>query len=230
MIADYEKDRRKVKNAIIVGAAPLGSEVHLLKAIINDKSDKLLIAADGGINFFMENDICPDYFLGDLDSFDENCLIKVKEKFPKVKTGFVSPIKDDTDMELAIKTAINLDYNEIAVFGGLGGERISHTVANIQLINGYYSKGIKISLYGPKIKMFVISDGDKVTYDRRKKGFISVFSLSEKCENVVLKGFAYDYEGELISKKSLGVSNQIEIDNAFVSVDRGDLLVVEEFE
>lgn len=219
-----------MKRGIIVGAAPLGRESQLLKDYLLSAEEFYTIAADGGIRYFMEQNIKPDRFLGDLDSFDEAYLDKVKEQFPDLSTDFVSPIKDDTDAELAVNTAIEMGCDDILIFGGLGGDRISHTIANIQLINGYYDRGVRITLYGPGIKIFVLSDGDEVVYPIKKEGFLSVFALSPQCENISLTGLKYNYEGSLTSKRALGVSNQLEQDGARIAVGKGDLLVVEELE
>ena len=46
------------------------------------------------------------------------------------------PEKDFTDLELAIKTAVESEFTELEIIGGMGG-RLDHTVANLQLLFHY---------------------------------------------------------------------------------------------
>ena len=53
-------------------------------------------------------------------------------------------------MEIATRLAIDKGYNQILIYGGLGGDRLDHTIANIQMMAGYIKKGINIILMGDK--------------------------------------------------------------------------------
>ena len=84
------------------------------------------ICADGGYRHAESVGLKPDVFIGDFDSFDgllpEN--IEVHRSVPE---------KDDTDTMLAVKYAIENNFNYIIIYGGLGG-RFDHTFANIQTL------------------------------------------------------------------------------------------------
>lgn len=63
----------KKKLGVLVGAAPLGSERAELEELIR-QDNVYKVAVDGGVTFFLQNRIRPDYWLGDMDSFKEKNL------------------------------------------------------------------------------------------------------------------------------------------------------------
>lgn len=214
-----------MKTAVIVGAAPLGKEKEKLKELLNN-GNVYSIAADGGINFFLENNICPDHFIGDMDS--NNLSDRVKAEFPGLKTDTCSPIKDVTDMEIGVVDAVNKGCHNILLYGGIGGKRISHTIANVQLISFYKDRGTDIRLVGSDCEIYLIGTGEKVEYPKDKKGYISVFSLTDISRDVNIEGLFYEYKGDLYNNKALGVSNEFTGKKASISVNEGQLLIIEE--
>ena len=228
-ISIYYRNMNK-KTGIIVGAAPIGSEAALLVNELNKDENHYTVAADGGIEFFYNQDICPDMWLGDMDSAQESLDInKVMVKWPSVMNKPCSPIKDYTDMELAIEDALSNNCTHIKLFGCLGGERLSHTLANIQLMAKYYKKGIRIEMFGENIHVFLIADGDKVDYEEGLRGMVSVLALDTTVENVDIKGLYYEYSGDLTNDWALGVSNELTGNAASISVRKGIVIIIEEF-
>ena len=217
-----------MKKAIIVGSVPIGKEKDELLKLIKTE-EYYLIAADGGISFFLENNLSPGHFIGDMDSVDSNETVAiVKERFPELLINSCSPIKDVTDMEIGIEDAISKGANEILIYGGLGGKRMSHTIANIQLISRYKDNNIDITMYDANAKVYIIGDGEKVEYSEDNEGFISVFSLSDISKNVKITGFFYEFEGNLYNTNALGVSNEFIGKKSRIALSKGVLLIVEE--
>lgn len=214
-----------MKSAIIVGASPLGGEKEELKKQIQT-GDYYTIAADGGIRFFIENNICPDIYIGDMDSSDSK--MNIREIFPDINVESCSPIKDVTDMEIAVSNAVSKNYSDIIIYGGIGGNRISHMFANIQLMSAYKSKGINITMFGDNSLIYLLSSGDSVLYSSDKKGFISVISLTDISKNVEIKGFFYEYKGDLYNTNALGVSNEFTGREGQITIGEGMLLIIEE--
>lgn len=217
---------RAQKVGIIVGGAPILREAELLKRIIKDDSS-FVIAADAGISYLVENSLRVNEFVGDMDSVDED-IDQIKIIYPGIKISQCSPIKDVTDTEIALEKLVKLGCKEVHIFGGVGGSRIEHTFANIQLISRYKNLGIKCYLYGDNIMMHVLSDGDVEEYDSRYSGLISVFSLSDISRNVTIKGLFYEFSGDLTNDNALGVSNRFTGKEASISIENGRLLVTEE--
>lgn len=189
-----------------MGSAPLGKESRLLKRLLK-REDVYSVAVDGGIGFFVENGLRPGYFTGDMDSVPEALKEKVLLLGLPEDCIFKAPVmKDDTDMALALERAWKEGCEEILIFGGTGGERISHTIANIQLMKAYAKKGCHIMMISQNSRMEVFGRGIKA-FSKEMKGLISVFSLTDVTEDVEIKGLQYGYSGNLPGDCPVGISN-----------------------
>lgn len=239
------------KQAIIIGASPMGSEesalLKLLKwagygeqaehcsrdcdtchtgcsAKIKNK-DIYVVVADGGLKFLLKNGMLPDFFVGDLDSVElEGDLKDILNDIPK---KIVPVEKDDTDMALAVAKAYEKGYRNILLYGGCGGARISHTLANIQMMSFYAKKGCSLQMLGDGVRLEILHNASK-TLSAAMKGSISVVCLSDIAEGVTIQGLKYEYTGALTSDRTLGVSNSFVGKDAMVSVENGTLLLVYE--
>ena len=239
------------KQAIIIGASPMGSEesalLKLLKwagygeqaehcsrncdtchtgcsAKIKNK-DIYVVVADGGLKFLLKNGMLPDFFVGDLDSVElEGALKDILKDIPK---EIVPVEKDDTDMALAVAKAYEKGYRNILLYGGCGGARISHTLANIQMMSFYAKKGCSLQMLGDGVRLEILHNASK-TLSAAMKGSISVVCLSDIAEGVTIQGLKYEYTGALTSDRTLGVSNSFVGKDAIVSVENGTLLLVYE--
>lgn len=239
------------KQAIIIGASPMGSEesalLKLLKwagygeqaehcsrdcdtchtgcsAKIKNK-DIYVVVADGGLKFLLKNGMLPDFFVGDLDSVElEGDLKDILNDIPK---KIVPVEKDDTDMALAVAKAYEKGYRNILLYGGCGGARISHTLANIQMMSFYAKKGCSLQILGDGVRLEILHNASK-TLSAAMKGSISVICLSDIAEGVTIQGLKYEYTGALTSDRTLGVSNSFVGKDAMVSVENGTLLLVYE--
>lgn len=239
------------KQAIIIGASPMGSEesalLKLLKwagygeqaehcsrdcdtchtgcsAKIKNK-DIYVVVADGGLKFLLKNGMLPDFFVGDLDSVElEGALKDILKDIPK---EIVPVEKDDTDMALAVAKAYEKGYRNILLYGGCGGVRISHTLANIQMMSFYAKKGCSLQMLGDGVRLEILHNASK-TLSAAMKGSISVICLSDIAEGVTIQGLKYEYTGALTSDRTLGVSNSFVGKDAIVSVENGTLLLVYE--
>ena len=217
--------------SIIVGSVPITDEKSILieKIAAVRNNGGIAIAADAGVLFFMENDIAPDCFIGDMDSLDEKITKDIlRERYPHMVIETCSPIKDDTDMALAVEYAVKSGSRSIEIFGGIGGKRLSHMQANIQLMHNYAMKGIEVSMHNADTDMYIISEGmnKRMTFDESFEGSISIFSLSDKAKGVKISGLKYEYEGELSNEVSLGVSNSFIGKEATVEAEQGALLLM----
>ncbi|HWI54321.1 MAG TPA: thiamine diphosphokinase, partial [Desulfobacteria bacterium] len=96
------------------------------------REDDFLIGADRGGLFLVENNLQPDFVIGDFDSLTSEELLLVRENC----TGIIScdPVnKDYTDTEMAFNWALQKKPSEIVLLG-VTGTRLDHTLANIHLL------------------------------------------------------------------------------------------------
>ncbi|MBR3099879.1 MAG: thiamine diphosphokinase [Clostridia bacterium] len=177
-----------------------------------------VIACDRGWQYAERLGIVPDVILGDFDS-----------SAPPVRTDvpvLTFPVrKDDTDTMLAARHALEKGYRDITVCCALGG-RFDHTLANLQTAAFIVSRGGRCRLLGRNTELIAFTRGT-VRLPRRKGYKLGVFSLSDRCENVTLRGTDYECENIVLSSAfPLGACNAWAADTAEISVGNGILLAV----
>ena len=209
----------KLKRFVIVGAGSLGTE-DLKKYI---QPEDFICAADAGYLYLKEAGIRPDLLVGDFDSAAK----------PEDETGFqemiVLPVvKDDTDIVFCVKEGFKRDFKDFLILGGLGGDRLSHTMANIQLLSMISAMGGRGELKFKNISAFLIREKETKAFSDTMRGSISLFSLSETAQ-VSIEGLYYTLDhGSLTRDFPLGVSNEFIGREAFVTVHTGEVLCITE--
>ena len=184
-------------------AQPIGPEDYVL-------------AADGGLRHTDLLGITPDGILGDFDSL--GYIPRNSRVFPVEK--------DDTDAMLAVRRGLELGYRSFVIYGGLGGERLDHTVANFQLLGFLAARGAQGFLVGEKNIVTVLKDG-ALTFPADCTGTISVFCQGEPARGVTIRGLQYELEnGTLTADFPLGVSNAFCGTEAAIRVEQGSLLIL----
>ena len=179
-----------------------------------DDSD-YVIAADAGFLRCREAGLIPDIVLGDFDSLGE---------MPEHPNVLQLPVeKDDTDTMFAIKTALGKGYRRFYIYGGLGGSRPDHTVANLQSLVYLAKNGSRGWLFGRDYVWTVIRNG---SVKLNGTGPVAVFCPDGVASGVCLRGLKYELsDAELRSDFPLGVSNCID-GEAEISVREGTLLIM----
>ncbi len=189
------------------------------RAAFKPKNGNFIIAADGGCKTLSEAGFKPDLCVGDFDSLgfvpSEGEVISV------------DPVeKDDTDVMLALRCGLSRGFKKFRIFGGTGGSRADHTIANIQSLSFLASNGAEGVLVGMCEAATVIKNGS-VRLSGRRDAFLSVFSLDRVSRGVTEKGLKYSItDGELRNDFPLGVSNRFTDETAEISVKDGSLLIM----
>ena len=161
--------------------------------------DDFVIAADGGYKYLQKSGIIPDVIIGDFDSLGE---IPSSDNVIKL-----NPVKDITDMQAAVDVGVEKGFTEFHIYGACGG-RIEHTLANIQLVAYASSRNMQAFIHDGETVITAVTDGS-VKFPKEYKGYISVFSHSDKCSEVCLRGLKYSLENATLDNKfPLGVSNE----------------------
>ncbi len=201
-----------MKRALIFGGGIYGGEFPVISP------EDFIIAADKGAEILINHGITPHITVGDFDSSSvvpEENVIKLPVE------------KDVTDTHAAVEIALEKGAQEIHIYGGMGG-RVDHTFANYSLISSLAEKGIKAYLFGENYCITALFSG-KITLSGKKGSTLSVFSWSEECRGVTLKGVKYPLENAALYKNfALGVSNSFAEEKADISVGEGILLIMQE--
>ena len=177
-----------------------------------------IIAADGGWQYCKQEGIVPDLLLGDFDS------LAVVPDFAHIHRVPVE--KDDSDMMLAIKDGLAHGQREFHLYGGMGGARSDHTLANMQSLLYLTCHGARGWLYGDRERYTVIRDGSSITFPAKEQGIMSVFCMGADAEGVSITGAQYPLSDAALSAEfPLGVSNHFIGNPVTVSVRSGSLLI-----
>ena len=178
----------------------------------------LVIAADAGYRACQAAGIVPAVVLGDFDSMDapedgtELCRLPAEQ--------------DDTDTLAAVRLGLERGCTEFHIYGGTGGKRLDHPVANFQTLLFLRRQGGRGFLYDNDF-VWTVLENESITVKKTVEwGLLSVFSLGDRAEGVTETGVQYPLtDGTLANGFPMGVSNHILEDEAAVSVRHGALLL-----
>ena len=183
------------------------------------RPDDYVIACDGGYAHAVESGVRPDLVVGDFDSYDGRLD-------PTLKIVRVPCEKDDTDTMLAIKIALEDGYRDFMLLGATGG-RLDHLYANLQaaafaVANG----GCRVTIHDSETMLYFLTEGS-ITLPRREGWSLSVFAVSDTCEDVCITGGKYALNHAVVTNTfPIGMSNQWAAEEAKISVGKGILMVM----
>ena len=182
------------------------------------RTGDLVLAGDAGYLGCRPAGVVPDLLLGDFDSMDQ------PEDFDRVRRMPVE--KDDTDTMLAVKTGLEQGCGEFYLYGGTGGKRLDHTLANLQTLLYLRRRGARGYLYDNDFVWTAIENETLTVEQTVEWGLLSVFSLEGRAAGIDEAGVQYPLSrASLTAEFPLGVSNHIIAPKARITVRQGALLV-----
>lgn len=177
--------------------------------------DDDLIGIDHGAIIAMQANRPMIVAIGDFDSISHDELAQLEAYTKLIK---LSTHKNETDSEAAINYAQMLGYDEIILYGGLGG-RIDHELINLSLL--VHKKGI--TLMNERNRIRLIEKG--CTKQKKEYRYLSFIPLDE-CV-LSLKNVAYPLDHCTVHLwDTFTTSNEI-LDEAEIIVHEGRLLMIE---
>lgn len=189
------------------------------------KKFETIIAVDNGLKILDEAKIMPNHIVGDFDTVD-NKILEIYEKDKNIEIHKFNPIKDNTDTDIAIRLAVELKSEEIVILGAIG-TRIDHVLGNINVLKYAMDKGIACKIIDENNEIQLINKTTILKKEDMTKKYISLIPLTEKVNNLTLKGFKYNLEnGELNIGLSLGISNEIIDNQAKIEFENGILIMI----
>ena len=202
------------------------------------KNEACLIAADKGLEFFLEHQLLPDAVIGDFDSLSEDGkkFLEIQEErsmdseIPyggmtewKLQKGFgnekkeikvirLRPEKDDSDTQSAMNYAIRTGAKKIVIFG-VTGNRVDHLMANFGLLVLAQNQGAEVTL---------------VKKSEQFGKYVSFFPFGGNVTDLTLEGFKYPLSNYCLTAADSGltVSNEIISEHARVTFSSGELLMI----
>lgn len=186
------------------------------------RPDDMLIAADGGARHLLEMGLLPVMLVGDLDSLEAASLAQLEAAGVEIRRYPTD--KDETDLELALRCALERDSNSILIVGALGG-RLDQTLANLWLLTDPAFEGLDLRLDDGAEEAFFCRKQAEV---RGRSGeVVSLIPWSGPVEGVVTQGLQWKLSGETLHPhQARGVSNRMLGETACVEIRSGLLLIV----
>lgn len=181
----------------------------------------LTVAADSGWRNAQALGVTPAVLVGDFDSLGE----------PDAPAGTeilrVPAEKDDTDTQLAVRTAVARGAKELVLIAGMSG-RVDHTLSTLALLEELHDRGIRAVLTDGKNRVRFLENDSLLLLREKRFKYLSLIAATEKVRGVTLEGCKYPLKNAtLLRQNQYAVSNEIEGNAALIDVRRGAVYVIE---
>ena len=191
--------------------------------------DRKIFCVDKGIDICREENILPQFLIGDFDSaFKESVHWAIEKKIPIE----IHPAdKDFTDLQLALEFAEKNYKKNSAIITGVFGGRADHLFSTIFTCA---NSNLKICLADEREIIFFLKDNSAAEINFFEKPFaVSLLPISEICDGVTIDNVHWTLDkAKLFQKIPNAVSNRIKNENEKIkiSVRKGTLAVYLNFE
>lgn len=213
-----------MKTLIVTGG---NIEKDFALSFIKNLNPEYILGVDRGLLFCYENQILPDYIVGDFDSLSGEILEWYK-KNSHVPIREYNPVKDATDTCIALEKALEMQSSEIWILGGTG-TRIDHLLCNIQILKKSWLAGVPAYLVDSRNQISLpVENPFTIEKEEQFGTYVSFFPLGEEVEELTLEGFKYPLNRYYLRNlEGLGVSNEISHKTARVSWKKGILVMIQ---
>lgn len=182
----------------------------------------ILIGADGGTRHILALGLLPHAVIGDFDSLSPDLLRSLAEQ--GVSLYRYPADKDETDLELALRYALEYQPRAIRIIAALGA-RLDQTLGNLALLSAPWLEGIDLRLEDGAEEVLLVRK--EAMLQGRVGEVVSLIPWGGPAEGVVTKGLRWALHGEILYPyRTRGISNELIQPQAHICLDRGALLVV----
>ena len=185
-------------------------------------ADDFHIAADGGLRHLRRLDLKPHLLIGDLDSVTGQDVQWASANGAEVRR--YPREKDETDLELALKAAVDTGTRAILLVAALGG-RLDQTLGNLFLLTRPELTGLDVRLEDGVEEAFLIHD--HVELQGQAGDIVSLLPLNGPALGVTTLELKYPLDGEtLFADSTRGISNVMQNRTAQIAISSGLLLCI----
>ncbi len=205
------------QECMIIGASPLGGG-RVFKEF--DPKKYFVICADAGFETARKYHITPDLVVGDFDS--------ATQKPPEgIKVLSLPVEKDVTDTMYAVMKGLARGFRSFVFIGCLGGPRLDHTLANLEVLEYLREHGGNGVLADETTKVFLLHNR-RLRLTGMKGATVSVFPYCGSSCNVSYTGLKYPLNHDTLTCGGtlMGVSNSVSGDPAEIRVHTGTAVAV----
>lgn len=203
---------------VVTGADPI--DLHVAAAL---PEHVLVLAADGGLDHALAAGLAPAGLVGDLDSVSPEGLTWATEH---ATISRHDPAKDQTDTELALDMAADLNPARLTLLSG-GGDRLDHTLAVLGALGRPNMTSVPVlEAWWAHQRIRVLHGPARATLTPDRGTTLSLVAIGGPCEGVTTSGVRWPLTAATLAPLAgLGVSNQVTAAEVEVSVSSGVLLV-----
>ena len=196
--------------------------LDFLQCVIDEK-ERYIIGVDRGLESLDTLGIKADLAVGDFDSapqhikgiYGENHIIKL------------NPQKDYTDTHVAVMEALKKKPEAVLLVGATGG-RLDHMLANINLLSICTKENVQAFMLDTKNKIRIIDRPVSIKKTCQYGAYVSLIPFTDKVTGITLNGFKYKLTDKtLVRNETIGISNEIEREEGFITLESGELMVIE---
>jgi thiamine pyrophosphokinase len=188
------------------------------------EKDDLIIAADGGYNHCKRWNLRPHVIVGDMDSVMESDLSALEETHTRIIR--YPAAKDETDLQLAIQTAIDHHAAAIVILGALGS-RWDMTLSNVLMLTSPLLQNVNARILDGPHEFACLRGPAEIRLSGEPGHLFSLLPLGGPVIDVTLTGTVYPLDkATLPMGASRGISNLFRKDCVTIEIESGQLLVV----
>jgi thiamine pyrophosphokinase len=208
---------------ILIFANGEPNDGDMVQEALQSASDALIIAADGGARVASFFGLQAHIVIGDMDSLPP----KEQKRLTQLGTTFIPypTDKNETDLELCLKYAIQQGTTWIRIIGGIGG-RFDQVLANVLLMTLPELRQCDIKVVAGKQAIRILYSGDN-HLTGQLGDTLSLIPIAGDALGVTTYGLKYPLNSEnLIFGLARGISNVMIDINVRIAITHGQLLCV----
>lgn len=193
------------KRTVIVSGGLLEKDFALL--VLKSEDTEFVIGVDRGLTFLYENEIKPDYIVGDFDSVPRSLVEYYREEL-NVPIREFNPVKDASDTEIALRLCLGLNRKEIWILGATGN-RLDHLWANVQCLQIALEAGAEARIVDSHNQIRLLDTDITLKREETFGKYFSLFPLELPVDGLTITGAKYPLKNHFMKPDdSLCVSNE----------------------
>lgn len=198
------------------------ADLDFLRCVISEK-ERYIIGVDRGLESLDALGVKADLAVGDFDSAPQH----IKDIYDEGYSIKLNPQKDYTDTHVAVMEALKRKPEVIILVGATGG-RLDHMLANISLLSICTKKNVQAFMLDEKNKIRIIDRPVSIKKTCQYGAYVSLIPFTDKVTGITLNGFKYKLTDKtLVRNETIGISNEIEREEGFITFESGELMVIE---
>ncbi|HJF68260.1 MAG TPA: thiamine diphosphokinase [Staphylococcus kloosii] len=203
----------------------LCSDRNTPEHLLNNKSEEKWGGVDRGALILYQNNIEPEFTIGDFDSVNDEERQVLTDQFG------INPVKaekDDTDLAIAVEEAVQRGFLEINIYGATGG-RLDHFMGALQILEKpeYQRLNVKIIIIDQQNVIQYLTAGCYNIQQQANFKYVSFIPVNYPTY-ISLINFKYPLEHQNLEQGStLTISNELDGQSGIVELHEGAVLMIQ---